>query len=199
MLILNIGCGATRPPFPWVNVDTLRTQIDGEALVQLDKEPNYVEHDLSVLPWPWEENSVDGVLASHFCEHLTLMELQAAIREIYRILKPNGVFRASVPDAAYFRRVHALDDEANAPKLFGEIIADHNHSTFMSWALFFYGHKQIFTEDSLWCSMVNAGFGPANVMRSQYKAGMRGGHYCNELVASQDNRKKFSLFMEAYK
>lgn len=45
------------------------------------------------------DNSVDEVYASHVLEHLGFRtELPMALKEIWRILKPGGVFRVSVPD-----------------------------------------------------------------------------------------------------
>jgi len=45
------------------------------------------------------DNSVDEIYASHVIEHLGFRtELPTALKEIWRVLKPGGVFRVSVPD-----------------------------------------------------------------------------------------------------
>jgi len=47
----------------------------------------------------FKDNSVREVYASHVFEHLSYVnELLAAIKEVHRILEPNGLFRISVPD-----------------------------------------------------------------------------------------------------
>jgi SAM-dependent methyltransferase len=46
-------------------------------------------------PLPWEENSFDRVLAIHILEHL--YNLPAALDEVARVLKPDGVFSVVIP------------------------------------------------------------------------------------------------------
>jgi SAM-dependent methyltransferase len=41
-------------------------------------------------PWPWDDNSVAEVHASHFLEHLTGSERVHFMNELYRVLVPNG-------------------------------------------------------------------------------------------------------------
>lgn len=43
--------------------------------------------------------NIDRVLAEHVLEHLSLQEFDAALRNIYKYLKPGGIFRLAVPDA----------------------------------------------------------------------------------------------------
>ncbi|MCX6991550.1 MAG: class I SAM-dependent methyltransferase [Kiritimatiellaeota bacterium] len=54
--------------------------------------------DLEKTPWPWKDNSVDAVYASHTLEHLA--DPLAAMLEIHRILKPGGTVRIFVPHAS---------------------------------------------------------------------------------------------------
>lgn len=72
-----------------------------------DIRPDYINHDLLPLsgisvvhqlnkfPWPWEDNSIDEILAYDVLEHLD--NFIASLEEIYRILKPGGICRLSVP------------------------------------------------------------------------------------------------------
>lgn len=48
-------------------------------------------------PWPYEDNSVDGIVGMHVFQQLTWRELVVAFREAYRVLKPGGVFRIGCP------------------------------------------------------------------------------------------------------
>lgn len=200
MILLNIGCGEVQPREPWINVDR-----DPHTA---NRGGHHVCMDIASGPWHWEDNSVDGIAASHIFEHLDAHLLQKVLEQCYRVLKPGGVLRCTVPDASYFRQVFAKDSPANAEELFGEPIRHPDYQTFTGWALFLYDdHRQVFTEDSLWMSLVNREYPPTktqswlpeNVVRAPYQKSTRPGHYCAEMLASIDNRPHFSLHMEAFK
>ncbi len=160
MQILNVGCGGNRLSLPFINIDSLKSQFaeGSRELDQLNAEENYVDHDLT-KGLPYSDNSVDGVLASHFLEHLDLQEAWKFVAECYRVLKVEGVMVASVPNTSYFREVNHLDTKANSGKLFGEQMdAGNPHTSFFDCALFFNEHKQALTEDSLWAILRKGGF-----------------------------------------
>lgn len=195
MLLLNLGCGAVLPPSPWLNLDTRAVSAN-----------NAVQMNILNFPWPCSTGTVDGILASHLFEHFNSHCLQNVLSECYRVMRPNGVLRVSVPDASYFREMQPKDSRLNAMTLFGEGIKAEHLDTFMGYALFFHEHLQLFTEDSLWCSLVNreypnklGSFLPADVCRVHPKETSRPEHYCSSLLAQMDNRLKFSLIMEAFK
>jgi len=58
--------------------------------------------DLSVFPWPWKENSIDEILASHVLEHFDKRIGYEFLKECYRILKPGGVLHVAAPDMDKF-------------------------------------------------------------------------------------------------
>lgn len=80
---LNLGCGLQKIQ-GWINVD---------AYAVCDPD---VCHDLDVTPWPWKDESVDGIYAAHVFEHLK--EWWPAFRECARVLKPGGKLEIRVPD-----------------------------------------------------------------------------------------------------
>ena len=47
---------------------------------------------------PLEENSVEGIYCSHVLDHLALIEFRKSLRNIYKLLKKEGIFRAVLPD-----------------------------------------------------------------------------------------------------
>jgi SAM-dependent methyltransferase len=51
---------------------------------------------------PFEDDTFDGVVSVEVLEHL--FEPQVAAREILRVLKPTGLFFATVPNVSYWRR-----------------------------------------------------------------------------------------------
>ena len=70
---LNLGCGG-RKVNGWVNVDS-----------QPMENPDMVV-DLSVEVWPWTDNSVDEVLASHMMEHIPAgAPFFHFLKELYRV------------------------------------------------------------------------------------------------------------------
>lgn len=77
--------------------------VDCEALCKPD-----VLHNLEVFPWPFEDNSVDFIQASHVLEHLG--ESRAAwfsiMGEMYRILKPGGEVHVLVPHPRHDNFLH---------------------------------------------------------------------------------------------
>ena len=78
---LNLGCGLTIIP-GWLNCDREKGRnID----VTLDMND----------PLPFEDNSVDEILAAHILEHLP--EWYKSVIECHRILKPNGKLTVRVP------------------------------------------------------------------------------------------------------
>src|SRR3990172_7351523 len=105
---LNIGCGmwgTTGNPWPdptaynsdfgaplpgWVNVDY---HLPHGIL----PEHNFVQHDLNVIPWPFESNSFDEVRAYHILEHL--VDLLSVMREVHRVALPDAKVDIVVPYA----------------------------------------------------------------------------------------------------
>ena len=57
----------------------------------------YIQHDIT-KPIPLRDNTVDIVQSEDVMEHIEFKILKNSINEIYRILKPNGLFRLSMPD-----------------------------------------------------------------------------------------------------
>jgi len=85
MIRLDLGCGKNkRNDGEWIGVDSRQfTDKEGKELVDQVV-------DLTVFPWPWDDNSVDEVHASHFVEHLTAEQRVKFINELHRILKPGA-------------------------------------------------------------------------------------------------------------
>lgn len=60
--------------------------VDWAALPGVD-----IVHNLDVLPWPFEDASVDEIIANDIFEHVN--DALGFVNEIGRILKPGGVLR----------------------------------------------------------------------------------------------------------
>jgi SAM-dependent methyltransferase len=58
---------------------------------------NHIKHDITKIH-DLDDNSVDMYQAEDVFEHIEYNKLEFVINDIFRILKPNGFFRLSVPD-----------------------------------------------------------------------------------------------------
>jgi len=101
---LNLGCG---PDYKngWINVDVGDCKKD-------------IEHDLEVLPLPFEDNRFIEISMIHVLEHIEKEKFKDFMRELHRISQPNAMIRIEVPD---YTSKNAFTD---------------------------FNHKNIFTEDS---------------------------------------------------
>ena len=93
--VLNIAAGEKRYDDEGIwNVDL----IEGEGIDQVV--------DLNNHPWPWDDNSIDGIHASHILEHF--LDHETFLRECHRILKPGGFLRIVVPHCTNMSSVGCL-------------------------------------------------------------------------------------------
>lgn len=92
-VILNLGCGKVKIPGA-LGID--RVMVEGYT----DK-----VHDLNVVPYPFEDNSVDEIHFYHVLEHLD--HPVRKMEEIWRILKPGGILHMRVP---HFSSMGAFSD-----------------------------------------------------------------------------------------
>lgn len=87
-ILLEIGSGNKKGKNGWVTID-----LHGADII----------HDLKKgIPLP--EASVDEIYASHVLEHISFKDLIILLEEIHRVLKENGKFSVSVPDASLYIR-----------------------------------------------------------------------------------------------
>ena len=106
---LNLGSGAHH--------------LDGWASVDMRSDAQQ-RVDLSSFPWPWADDSIDEVLASHVLEHLTKAAGRQFVAECYRILAPGGRLYVAVPDMDLFITARISGDFS---QLNGYKWADLNH------------------------------------------------------------------------
>lgn len=87
---LDIGCGTNKRP-GHIGIDVLK--FDGVDVVM----------DVRKTPWPYKDDSVDGIFTSHFIEHLTGPERIEFFNECYRVMKPGAKIQIIVPDWTHDR------------------------------------------------------------------------------------------------
>jgi len=104
---IQYGCGLSAPT-SWRNFDaspTLRFEripLLGKLYSKNETRfPHNVEFGDIVKGLPLSENSSEMVYCSHVLEHLSYTDLQAALINTYKILRPGGTFRFVLPDLAH--------------------------------------------------------------------------------------------------
>ena len=153
--LLHVGCGP---------IGSTPFAKPGWAEIRLDADPN-VKPDIeaSITEIPMVANSVDGVFGSHVLEHLYSHEVAVALKEFYRVLRPDGKVIVTVPDIKAVATAVASGDLDTvlyvSPS--GPIAAID-----VLWGLrscvasgnVFYQHKTGFTKESLERQLIEAGF-----------------------------------------
>jgi SAM-dependent methyltransferase len=73
-------------------------EYDGWTGLSLTKaDARHLRHDVTE-PFPLPDGAVDAFQAEDVFEHIEYLRLVSVLNEIYRVLKPGGYFRLSVPD-----------------------------------------------------------------------------------------------------
>ena len=118
---VNFGCGLSTVD-GWLNFDASptakiqKTPIIGRvaAAIFKPKFPTCVMIGDITKGLRLGDSSVDLVYCSHVLEHLSLVDLRRSLIEVKRILKPNGVFRAVLPDLKHELLLYDQDDSPEA-------------------------------------------------------------------------------------
>jgi predicted SAM-dependent methyltransferase len=142
---LNLGCGFDYRQ-GYINADRVPGRVD-------------LVFDLNITPYPLPDNLADEILLRHVLEHV--LDVRAALDELWRILKPAGALIAFVPHFSHFHALthpehhHAFcynslamfTPESGASytnRLWNVQNAHlHFHSSFLEWL--FNKHKYIYT------------------------------------------------------
>jgi len=82
---LNIGCGEDIKQ-GYINID-IRKLYGVDLVIDLEKEK-----------LPYEDNSVDEILAKDIIEHFSFIKVEEILKEWHRVLKPKGLLVIHTPD-----------------------------------------------------------------------------------------------------
>ncbi len=101
---IHIGC-EFKIGRSWKNYDiSITAQIEKIPLIRkiikinpISYPKNVIYGDITKRPF-CKNNEADNIYCSHALEHMTREGMQAALRNIYFMLKPGGCFRLVVPD-----------------------------------------------------------------------------------------------------
>jgi len=174
---LNWGCGPLTP-FGWINSDI-------EAGPGID----IVADIRNGLPFP--DNYFDYIVSIHVLPELSYREIDPALHELRRVLKPNGVLRLSLPDMDLAINAYRSKDldyfligDDEVKSLAGKMIVQ----------LLWYGRsRSMYTWEFTKELLERAGY--REVTRDAHEKSSSGLQGITEL----DNRALESLFVEARK
>lgn len=197
-LKLNLGC-FDRAIDGWINTDITphifiaKVPLVALALRRLGRitEERYQQHRAGIFdtlryldlgrPFPLRDNTVDYCFSAHVLEHLYREQAIRCVREVYRVLKPGGVFRVTVPDLDLAVAKYDSQDPDVLLKLVYESDQPRDKNR----------HHWMYNAHSMGRLLRSAGF--ALVERCAYRQGR-----CPDLDRL-DNRPDVSLFMEGVK
>jgi predicted SAM-dependent methyltransferase len=104
MIKLNLGCGIAVIK-GWVNVDnyfdleSLKKGIKDKSVVpghgRIDKGAKFIRADIKKLPF--KDNYADFAMLDNVLEHISIVDVVPALKEIRRVLKAGGKLRIIVP------------------------------------------------------------------------------------------------------
>jgi predicted SAM-dependent methyltransferase len=125
-LKLHIGCGNRLLPEPWINIDKdelLHLSIHTHKGDILDLK-NIVD---DTGRYSIKDNSCEEAYVSHILDHLSRnQELDKALDELYRVLKPGGILRVAVSD--FEKTVKMYNEGIDLERLWGAIVGGHKTS-----------------------------------------------------------------------
>lgn len=198
----NLGCGLAVAP-GWINVDgslnalvavlpnwvhPLAYRMTGakhyyseDKYLRLLREYRFVHHDLA-YSLPFADSTVDFLYSSHFLEHLFRKDALRLLNESFRVLKPGGVLRISIPDLEYAISLYGKGEKDRM--LAAYFFVDDDDS-------YYARHKYMYDYSML--SEILSKIGFKDVKRCSFQQGD-----VPDLL-ELDNREEESLFVEAVK
>ncbi|MBI3452116.1 MAG: methyltransferase domain-containing protein [Rhodospirillales bacterium] len=162
-------------PESWENYDVslyMRLRelpLFGPLFARLARFPAHVRYGNIVTGLPVALGSCDGVYSCHVLEHLCLDDFRTALRNVHALLRPDGIYRFTVPDLQHhigkYRRETDAGDWQAAPRFLNETLLGRAHRNTLRDTLIeiFTGsggtyHKWMWDEASLRHEMAAAGF-----------------------------------------
>lgn len=111
LIVLDLGCGDNKINADGVIAQGILKPEDKDKIevigVDLYSDSADVKWDLSTTPFPFDDDSVDGIFSNHFIEHLDGHQRINFFNEVYRILKKEAKMRLIHP---YYKSSRAVQD-----------------------------------------------------------------------------------------
>ena len=186
--LLNLGCGNSYKD-NFINVDFFGNKKTDYAL------------DLR-FPFKIESRSIDGIFSEHTFEHLSHQDVDNALNECYRILKPKAKIRIIVPDLSILIERYSSDDDEWFHKWHDLVLKDPSRHYMkkyftkmfaINFTASYYFHKSCWDFESLKKALTAQGF--INIKKYTNNVGTP------ELLIDSDSedRKLVSMYIESEK
>lgn len=150
--LVKFNCGSFTDMFyfGWYNIDIidLKEYADNYGY-------HFVQHDF-MNPMPVKDSTVDIVFASHLIEHFTREEGEKILSEFYRVMKPSGVIRLSIPDTRLLSKKY-LEGGISDYKYINKTVETSDDAVSF-YELLLAGHKTIYDKESLVKLLEKVGF-----------------------------------------
>jgi predicted SAM-dependent methyltransferase len=199
---INLGCGLAVAP-GWVNIDgslnalvanlpalihRLAYRMTGanryyteEVYCDLLRSNRFIHHDLAA-GIPLYDAVADYTYSSHFLEHLFRRDAEQLLAEMYRVLKPGGIARISIPDLEFAISQYVAGEKEKMLTHYFFVDDEDNHYS---------RHKYMYDFSMIEELLLRAGF--REVRRHSFAQGQVPD------INILDNRPEDSLFVEATK
>jgi ubiquinone/menaquinone biosynthesis C-methylase UbiE len=137
--------------FGWINIDILDMKSYADQFGF-----NFIQHDVT-KPLLIKDGIVDIISSSHLLEHLTREEGYNFLKECYRIMKPGGIIRISVPDTKKITEDY-VEGRIREHRFINTGVADADDDAGAYYNLLLAGHKTLYDSDSLRSLLSKVGF-----------------------------------------
>lgn len=163
---LHLGCGPN-PIDGWLNTDVRPT----DRAVRLD----------AARPFPLPDAGFDYVFSEHMFEHLDYEEGRSMLHECFRVLRPGGILRLTLPTLDFLIRLYREPEteihrryiewhlERFAPRIYADFAADGNPlpaSLVVNDFMRMWDHRTIYDLSTLREMLTQAGFDRVAVQES---------------------------------
>ena len=188
---INIGSGPYRHS-GWLTADAFKTEAD----IYLNVKRKF----------PFQKGTWDIVYSEHMLEHIYVDDVSRVLKEIYRVLKPGGLFRVTVPDL----EIHAKNYVEKNKEFFDPIIEKYKSrwdkqknkywlvrspgGAFMTRAVQrFYRHRWMYDFETLSSCLKEVGFSECHKMSF--------GNSCKDEAGKMDKKERAfeTLYIDAIK
>jgi len=139
----------------------------------VDKDPRADIHSDLFRNLPFPDNSVHQIYSSHLLEHFPYPNLINLLKECLRVLIPNGIFKASVPDMRIYIDAYVKDEpfEIPAKSIYHPAFHFFSKIDFVNYMAYLDGHHHfMFDKENLPLIIAHAGF--RDVKLRSYESGL---------------------------
>lgn len=161
--VLHVGCGTAKLPEKFKDYSEVRLDIDPAV------KPDVVG---SITSIPLHSEGFDDLYSSHNLEHLQAAEVEIALQEFRRLLKPGGKVWIDVPDVAAVAKAipsvgldGVLYQAPCGPITAADVLYGYHVS--IAAGNNFMAHRTGFTQQTLHKALADAGFGSIDVRSAE--------------------------------